>query len=68
MRLILSPFFWLGRVVLWVVFFPLGIWRSVRHTRKKDIRKQEALTREQMAIERERNALMREQLRRGDGG
>jgi hypothetical protein len=27
--------FWLGRVSLWVLFLPLGLWRSVRHGRKK---------------------------------
>jgi len=26
---------WLGRVTLWFVFLPLGLWRSVRHGRKK---------------------------------
>ena len=29
-----APLKWLGRVALWVVFFPLGIWRSVVHSRK----------------------------------
>ena len=27
-----------GRIALWVLFFPLGIWRSVRHGAKKDRR------------------------------
>jgi hypothetical protein len=26
---------WLGRVFLWLVFLPLGLWRSIRHGRKK---------------------------------
>jgi hypothetical protein len=26
---------WLGRVSLWVLFLPLGLWRSVRHGRRK---------------------------------
>ena len=26
---------WLGRVSLWVVFLPLGLWRSIRHGRRK---------------------------------
>jgi hypothetical protein len=26
---------WLGRVTLWVVFLPIGIWRSVRHGRRQ---------------------------------
>lgn len=29
-----APAKWLGRVTLWVCFFPLGIWRSVTHGRK----------------------------------
>lgn len=28
---------WLGRVMLWLVFLPLGLWRSIRHGRKKDL-------------------------------
>jgi hypothetical protein len=31
----MAPFLWLGRVLLWIVFLPLGIWRSMRHHRKK---------------------------------
>lgn len=30
-----NPLKWLGRVALWVLFFPLGIWRSVVHSRKE---------------------------------
>jgi hypothetical protein len=26
---------WLGRVSLWIVFLPLGLWRSIRHGRRK---------------------------------
>lgn len=26
---------WLGRVALWFVFLPVGLWRSIRHGRKK---------------------------------
>lgn len=26
---------WLGRVSLWIVLLPVGIWRSVRHGRKQ---------------------------------
>lgn len=29
-----EPTKWLGRMVLWVVFFPVGLWRSARHGRK----------------------------------
>lgn len=31
---------WLGRVALWVVFLPLGLWRSVRHGQRKRDRRQ----------------------------
>lgn len=27
---------WLGRVGLWLVFWPVGLWRSLRHGRRKD--------------------------------
>jgi hypothetical protein len=39
MRTLFAPLTWLGRVTLWVVFFPLGIWRSLRHGARKDQRK-----------------------------
>lgn len=26
---------WLGRVALWVFVLPLGLWRSIRHGRRK---------------------------------
>jgi len=26
---------WLGRVTLWFVFLPLGLWRSIKHGRDK---------------------------------
>ena len=29
-----EPTKWLGRVSLWVFLLPLGIWRTVRHSRK----------------------------------
>ncbi len=38
MRTLMAPFTWLGRVALWLLFFPLGWWRSVRHGRKKSER------------------------------
>jgi hypothetical protein len=28
-------FAWCGRVLLWFVFLPLGLWRSIRHGRRK---------------------------------
>jgi hypothetical protein len=37
----MAPFLWLGRVLLWIVFFPIGIWRSLRHHRKKGERNME---------------------------
>jgi hypothetical protein len=40
MSTLTAPFRWLGRVLLWIVFFPLGIWRSVvNHSRKKERRR-----------------------------
>lgn len=26
---------WLGRVLLWVIFLPLGLWRSIKHGKDK---------------------------------
>lgn len=46
MRVIAAPFLWLGRVLLWIVFFPLGIWRSVVNRRKKEQRRREKFERE----------------------
>lgn len=31
-------FKWCGRVVLWLFFWPAGLWRSLRHGRRKDAR------------------------------
>jgi hypothetical protein len=39
LRFITAPFRWLGRILLWIVFLPLGIWRSIRHGRKASERK-----------------------------
>lgn len=36
----LAPILWLGRVSLWVLFFPLGIWRSIAHSRAKSENRQ----------------------------
>jgi len=43
MRILTAPFraFWaiitkLGRISLWLLFLPLGLWRSIRHGRKKN--------------------------------
>jgi len=35
-----APLFWLGRVILWVPpLTPIGIWRSLRYSRKKGERR-----------------------------
>lgn len=39
MRTIMAPILWVGRVLLWVFLLPIGIWRSLRHHRKKGTRK-----------------------------
>jgi hypothetical protein len=33
-----APLTWLGRVFLWTFLLPIGIWRSLRHHRKKGVR------------------------------
>ncbi|MBI2710306.1 MAG: DUF2510 domain-containing protein [Actinobacteria bacterium] len=39
-----APLKWLGRVALWLLFFPLGFWRSyANHDRKKELRQQRGL-------------------------
>jgi hypothetical protein len=30
---------WLGRVTLWFVFLPIGLWRSIRHGQRKAIQR-----------------------------
>lgn len=42
MRILTAPFraLWalvtkIGRITLWVAFWPLGLWRSIRHGQKK---------------------------------
>lgn len=39
MRALLAPFTWFGRVLLWIFLFPIGVWRSLRHHRKKGERR-----------------------------
>lgn len=34
-----EPIKWAGRLLLWVLFFPLGLWRSIRHGANKRDRK-----------------------------
>lgn len=40
---------WLGRVTLWIVFLPLGLWRSIVHGRKKSERRQAKLIAAELA-------------------
>ena len=49
MRTVMAPIFWLGRVTLWIVFLPLGLWRSVRHGRKKSEERQAKLIAQELA-------------------
>ena len=39
MRLIFAPVLWLGRVLLWFILLPVGIWRSIHHGRRKSERR-----------------------------
>ena len=39
---------WLGRVALWVIFLPVGLWRSIRHGRKQSERRQAKLIADEM--------------------
>ena len=39
MRLIFAPLLWLGRVLLWFVLLPVGLWRSIHHGRRKSERR-----------------------------
>lgn len=41
----MRPFYWMGRVTLWVVFWPLGLWRSIGHGRRKHERRVEEIMR-----------------------
>lgn len=53
MRLLFAPILWLGRIFLWIVLFPIGVWRSLRHHRKKGERRTIRKV-EKMLDERER--------------
>ena len=54
MRSPLAPLLYIGRLILWIPpLTPIGIWRSLRHHRKKGVRQAEARTR---AILAEREA------------
>lgn len=48
MRRALTPVFFLGRVLLWIVFFPVGIWRSLVHHRKKGERRAQEMMRREL--------------------
>lgn len=52
MRILIAPFTWLGRVFLWVFLFPIGVWRSLRHHRRKA---------ENRAVKRMRSELERDE-------
>lgn len=39
MRALFAPLFWAGRILLWMFILPIGIWRSLRHHRKKGERR-----------------------------
>ena len=49
----MAPILWLGRVILWIVFLPLGLWRSIRHGKKQSERRSAALLAEEMRKDRE---------------
>lgn len=34
-----GPTKWVGRVLLWFFLFPVGIWRSIRHSQKAEGRR-----------------------------
>lgn len=34
-----APATWAGRVMLWLVAWPLGLWRSLRHSQRKAARR-----------------------------
>jgi hypothetical protein len=55
MRTLMAPFTWFGRVLLWIFLLPVGIWRSLRHHRKKGERKT-LVKIEKMMEERERKS------------
>lgn len=49
MRIFVAPLLWLGRISLWVLILPVGIWRSLRHHRKKGERRTLAKLEKRMA-------------------
>jgi len=49
MRALFAPIMWMGRVTLWIVFLPLGLWRSIVHGRKKSERRQAKLLANELA-------------------
>lgn len=53
MRTLTAPFRFVGRVFLWVVFFPLGIWRSVVNRREKEQRRREKFETRQRELDRQ---------------
>lgn len=55
----MAPLFWFGRVLLWVFLFPIGVWRSLRHHRKKGERRTQKQL-ERMLAERDSKVADRE--------
>lgn len=48
-RALLAPVFWVGRIALWIFLFPIGVWRSMVHHRKKAQRRTMKQVREETA-------------------
>lgn len=38
------PLCWLGRVALWLIFWPIGLWRSLRNGQRKSERRARSLS------------------------
>ena len=53
MKTVMAPVFWLGRVTLWIVFLPLGLWRSIRHGRKQSEQRQAKLIAKELSKQRD---------------
>ncbi len=52
MRALFAPVFYFGRILLWIFLFPIGVWRSLVHHRKKGERR--AAKQVEKVLERER--------------
>ncbi len=40
MRVLMTPLYWLGRVLLWILLLPVRIWRSVAHRKELEYERQ----------------------------